>query len=322
MTTPQVRLFARTRCVRLELFPPTGEGRRVTSQDGRGLLIEGQVQHTYSRFPSAGEVRVSNLSRAGRAALTTAVRDVSFVDNLIGQNTWDVFTPRLGPAQEVARAIGYGYAKLYAGYDGTFGKVFEGTATRIRSDPTRPGYLTTARLGDGEIAYRHSSAHQPWPAGTLLSTIIRGLVSVMGLTVAKQSNLEALFGASVVLSRVYADERAPDVLDQLLEFTTTASAPGSPPVDWWVADGQAFFAPRGVPLPGVPIVLEPLEEPQEADSGRWTVPAVLAPGLLPGFPVTLSTRVLRGTFKALDVGHAVSSRAGAHSTTVVIETPR
>ncbi|MCA9682320.1 MAG: hypothetical protein KC457_09010, partial [Myxococcales bacterium] len=98
-------------------------------------------------------------------------------------------------------------------------------------------------------------------------------------------------------------------------------------LDWWIDDGDLYFANEGEPtsLPTLrlstqsdPRSLRLLEEPRPTDSGLLEAVSLLAPGVRLCQRVILASANLGGEYRVEALEHAGSNRRGPFSTRLVL----
>lgn len=240
-----------------------------------GLRIAFNVERDEKRTPNNLELRVYNLSRDHRQALSKA--------------------------ETVSVA-------LEAGYVDDVGVIFQGDlrSATIGGPPDR---IVTVRGGDGENAIRTARINRTFKAGTPVSTVLKEIGRAMG--VGQGNLLSAASGVSGTLARartlsgVCADELEAFCRTQGLRWSIQDSAlqvrvEGQP-----VVPGTGYLLRADSGLIGEP------EVSIEKDKGKVvSFTALLRADILPGVSVRLESEAFEGNLVVTQTTHEGDSMGG------------
>lgn len=251
-------------------------GVRIEHSGTGGLRVAFEVERDKSRDPNSASVTIWNLAPATREA---------FEDS-----------PRL-------------FCELSAGYaDQSVASLFRGVLLDVENIRDGSSFATTLTLGDdGEAKTALRRIHRTFPAGMLVSTVLRELVKATGL---KGGNLEQASGrarlaASAELPRAHLATGS--ALGELAHFSRSLG------FEWTIQDQEIVFLGLGKGTAGSgPLITSSNVEGSPALDGEGNVSfdTRLIPDLIPGRPFRLETERVSGLFVATRTKHMGDTHGG------------
>lgn len=347
--TPVSRQAQFIRCAKLVVSP--ADGGRVTIENLTGvkaIRIVFDLTRSFSttdNTPNDAVIRVYNLSLNTRKTLeglkgirapvpmTWSKAQLLASDQDRGYDGPDAVSSdpeplpgvELPPVQEDAsHKFGYAYARLYAGYGGKVGQIFEGTVIVPRSRKVDPvTWETSLVVGDGTLGASQAVANTSFPAGTETITVIRHLVRLLGvgtgnlneatwLRILAQSQQRAgnPFSTSSTITYPYspAGGAAWRDLGLLLESSN---------VKWMIDQGEFYLLePDGYVLGEIVDLGRPIGEVEDLGAGAWRAVFLLNKLARPAGRVRVSSKRFPGVYVARSVAFNGDTHAGGFYTTV------
>lgn len=244
----------------------------LESVNGAGLRIVFRVKKSLDKEPNTARISIYNLAERTRAKLQ-------------------------GDGHRVI---------LEAGYPETIATIFVGDTTRILHKQEGADWVTEIEAQDGRRAYAHSRASVSFSGGTRHSTVIRELVTRLGLPLA--GALPELTGAFVHgFSWVGPAARA---LDDVLRGVG---------LEWSIQNNRVqILRPDAVTQAVVELGPDTglVGAPEFGSSEKGKAPPVVTRALLsgrivPGGKVKLNSNAFKGGFRVLAVDHDGDTSGGA-----------
>lgn len=182
---------------------------------------------------------------------------------------------------------------LEAGYEDTVETLFAGDITKIVHQQEGSDIISKAEVKDGGNKYRNAKIEKGLPPGVKTQQIIDELIKELGLprgTVIGVPNSQ--YANGVALSGLVKDR-----LDDICKKNG---------LQWSIQNGIVQVVPEGETTTDAPILLSPdtglIGSPSKTKEGvEFT--SLLQPKLIPGRPVQLESKFLKGLFKVYKVSH-------------------
>lgn len=189
---------------------------------------------------------------------------------------------------------GHVFVELEAGYADGVSRIFRGELHKASTVRTEPDIVTTiaSRDGRGPHAARTARSHA---AGTPVATVVRGLVSDMGVgegNVAQVLATATMGGVGTFARGATVSGSAADHLDRVLSSTGH---------EWSVQEGALQVLPRGGALQRTAVRLAPetglIGSPARDEHGKLKVTTLMIPDLVPGRLVRVESADVQATLR-------------------------
>lgn len=236
------------------------------------LRFQFEIEKSLDKEPNKCEIKITNLSPTTRTDLTT--KPIIVI--------------------------------VMAGYDGVARYLFKGDLRFGFSAKENEDWVTTLQLADGDRAYRHAQVHKSYRRGVSVLTVLRDVVSSMGL------KLDPHMSSSPELQRALTSGRAlsgaaAEELTQLLEpyGYTWSIQDGRMQIlkDSDVREGEALAINESTGMIGSPEYQVPDKVTKKRNGPKLRVKLLLYPELTPGARVQVLSRDVSGAFKIERVSH-------------------
>ena len=255
-----------------------------------------------------GRKVVLSLGQAGVAGLALADLRVGFsvkmnkgpnphtaTIQVYNANPLTLATLEAGPLPTVQLKVGYADPLIPGGgitipRSIFLGEVVKGGLTITREGPDR---IATIEAQDTPGAYQLGRVALTYPTAVSMSAVVAAVAAQLALPIGS-----IVVAPDVVLSQggnFVGDARR--ILDRI-----AASVGGR----WWISDGVFFFAPAGVPVPGVAPLFSSVTGnligiPAKKDRGKIQVTGLLDASVRPGVAFAVQSNSVNGTYIATDV---------------------
>lgn len=209
--------------------------------------------------------------------------------------------------------------KIEAGFDGEFRHVFIGDLTRTTSVPKGTEWWTTMLVGDAARAYRHARAGvngKSYTKNIPVEVVLRDVALSMGFQIGPDAVPPGLRGEVFAAGYMIAGP--------LREELTKLLAPYG--VSWSSQNGKLVMLTDEAMQKGTAIVVDAnhwlIDSPEVGTPSKPGAPPTLKfsthlyPEIDPGKRIALTSRAVRGVFKALKVKHSINSTDGPFTTSV------
>lgn len=249
--------------------------REIVSRGGGDLRVHFDVRRDKSRDPNDATIQIWNLAATTRAEFEKRARL---------------------------------FCELRAGYeDESIHRVFSGVLLDVVTTYEGPDVITTCTLGDdaAKLAAAVARLHRTFPTGTPVGAVLRELVKATGLGPGNlpQFEQQARLNKSQTLQRPWSTNGS-----ALQELHTFARSLGW---QYTIQDQSVQFL--GVEPPsgsGALITSQNAQTPTRDAEGTISFTCRLIPELIPGSPVRLDMRDIKGDFAVIQTRHYGDTHSG------------
>jgi hypothetical protein len=235
-----------------------------------GHRVRFVVEKTLEQEPNQCELAIYNLNEDHRAAL-------------------EELEPKKGDKRGIP-------VRIEAGYKNEASQIWLGDLRNVDSVRDGPDWITIARTGDGEKAFKSGKINVSYGPKTPVDVALRAMVRELGIgegnvgkVVAdlKASGAGKLFADGVVVSG--------PVARRLSDFAESAE------LEWSIQDGSLQLLNRGRTLDGQAIQLAPdsgmIGSPTVDNEGLLSVRMLMIPDVRPGSLLVVSSARVRGNYR-------------------------